>query len=159
MWRVPKASPHIMKVNTCQNITPEIKQFKKKHTNVRSDTWQPRCTSCLQWEWAGGVGGCMHKLTSTHDRHLSKAGGLRMTCEKKNRSRLLSCLSLLDIWHISICPHCSLILLSHTNTSTSEWTLLHTRPHWGECASVSIKQTSSHQVCHKQVTPDMTVNK
>lgn len=37
------------------------------------------------------------KLTTTHDSQVSKVGGLRLTCKKKDGLGLLSCLSLLDI--------------------------------------------------------------
>lgn len=52
-----------------------------------------------------GYLGAQAKLTSTLNCQVSKARGLRQTCEKKFGLRLLSCLSLLDIWHISISPH------------------------------------------------------
>lgn len=87
-----------------------------------------------------GRAGAQAKLTSMHHRQVCKARGLRVTCEKKDGSRLSSCLSLKDIWHVSIGP---LILILHTNTSTSVWTLLCARPRWVKCVSVSIKQTST----------------
>lgn len=41
--------------------------------------------------------GAQAKPTFMHDRQVSKAGGLRLTCKKKDDLRFLSCLSLLDI--------------------------------------------------------------